>query len=92
MKQSYKTDIILGDRYRDDQTGIEGVATAVHFFQFACERVTLEVVNKDGVINEYGFDAPRLTHTRSGKTAEVTKTGGPERAGEKRSTIPGGSR
>lgn len=88
MKQTFKTDIKLGDRYRDDQTGIEGVATSVHFYQHACERVTLEYVNKDGDISEVTFDSPRLTNLRTHLTATTTKTGGPARVGETRS-VPG---
>lgn len=78
-KTKYETDIVLGDRYIDDQTSVEGVATSVHFYQFACERVNLEVV-KDGAIVDYGFDAPRLRHIDTGKVATTTRTGGPERA------------
>ncbi len=78
MKQSYKTDIILGGRYRDEQTGIEGTATAVSFYQFGCERVSLEAVVA-GKIEEYGFDAPRLTHVKTGVRAESPRNGGPEK-------------
>jgi hypothetical protein len=85
MKTSFKTDIRLGERYRDDQTGIEGVATSVHFYQHACERVTLEYLNGDRDVQEVTFDAPRLTSVRTGVTAVTTRTGGPARAGEKRS-------
>lgn len=87
-KQSYRSDIILGERYRDDQTGIEGTATALYFFQFACERVLLEAVNvKDGNLQEYGFDVPRVTHVASGLTATTTRTGGPARDRGVRATI-----
>lgn len=78
-KQNYESDIVLGDKYRDDQLGIEGVATSVHFYQFACERVNLELVTPDGKIEEYTFDAPRLTHLPTGQKAETEKTGGPDR-------------
>lgn len=77
-KQTYKTDIILGERYRDDQTGIEGTATAVSFYQYGCERVNLEAVVA-GKIEEYGFDAPRLTHIATQKRAESPRNGGPEK-------------
>lgn len=87
MKQSFKTDIKLGERYRDDQTGIEGVATSVHFYQHACERVSLEYVNKDGDVVEVVFDSPRLTNLRTNITAVTTRTGGPARAGETRPTV-----
>lgn len=78
MKNTFKTDIILGERYRDEQTGIEGTATSVHFYQFACERIAIEAVIK-GKIEEYYFDAPRLIHLDSGKRATTTLTGGPQR-------------
>lgn len=76
---TFKSDIILGDKYRDSQTGIEGTATAVSFYQFGCERVNLEAVVQ-GKIEEYGFDAPRLTHIPSGVRAESPKRGGPDKA------------
>lgn len=77
-KQVYRSDIDLGERYRDEQTGIEGVCVLVAFFQHACERATLEVV-VDGKIEEYGFDAPRLTHVESGSKALSDTPGGPDR-------------
>lgn len=76
-KVTYESDIILGDRYLDKQTGIEGVASAVYFYQHGCERVNIEVLNKDGELKEYGFDSPRLTHVQTGVTATTTRTGGP---------------
>lgn len=75
-KQKYETDIKLGERYRDEQTGITGVATGVQFYQYGCERVTLETVVA-GKIEEYSFDAPRLKHVDTGKLAETSRTGGP---------------
>ena len=77
-KQKYESDIILGDRYVDKQTGIEGTATAIHFYQYGCERVNLEAV-VEGKIEEYSFDAPRLTHKATDKVATTTRTGGPEK-------------
>lgn len=76
----YETDIVLGERYKDSQTGIEGVATAVTFHQFGCERVMIEAV-VGGKIEEYGFDAPRLTRLGAEKPARLRGTGGPERGG-----------
>jgi len=81
----FESDIVLGEKYRDNQTGIEGTAVGVHFYQFGCERVSLESVNK-GEIKEYGFDAPRLTHIETGVTAKTTKTGGPAKHLPTRST------
>jgi hypothetical protein len=87
-KQSYRTDIKLGERYRDDQTGIVGVATSITFFQHACERVQIEKVSDhDGDIKEYIFDAPRLTHVETNVTAKVAKTGGPGRPNAQRGPV-----
>lgn len=88
-KNKFATDIRLGERYVDKQTGIEGVATSIHFYQHACERVTLEYVTPDRKLEELTFDAPRLTSVTTGETATTTRTGGPARAGEKRT---GGAR
>lgn len=74
---TYKTDIELGKRYTDPQTGISGTATSVSFYQFACERVNIETVVA-GKIEDYYFDAPRLVSEETGKRAKVTKTGGPD--------------
>lgn len=77
---TFNTDIILGDKYKDTQTGIEGTAISVHFYQYACERVAIEAVI-EGKIEEYYFDAPRLEHKETGAKVEVQdgKTGGPHR-------------
>lgn len=77
-KTKYETDIVLGERYVDKQTGIEGTATAVHFYQYGCERVNLEAV-VEGKIEEYSFDAPRLTHKGTDRQATTTRTGGPDK-------------
>lgn len=84
-QQSFKTDIRLGEKYLDEQTGIEGIATSIHFYQHACERVSLEMVKRDGELVEYVFDSPRLTSVATGVKATTTKTGGPARVGESRS-------
>ena len=90
---TFKTNIVLGDRYRDDQTRIEGIAASIHFYQFACERVTLECIKADGDLQELTFDAPRLTSLTvqpleepKQKKGKTTKPGGPARAGETRAT------
>jgi hypothetical protein len=82
---NYKSDIVLGERYRDEQTGIEGIATAIYFFQHACERAQIEYVNeKDGELKELVFDSPRLIHMKSGKQAKTDRPGGPARNNEGR--------
>lgn len=83
-QQSFKTDIRLGEEYLDAQTGIKGIATSIHFYQHACERVTIEYLKGDGELMELTFDSPRLTSTKTGLTAVTKKTGGPARAGETR--------
>ena len=87
-KTSYASDIVLGEKYRDEQTGIEGTATSISFYQYACERICLELV-VEGKIEEFVFDAPRLTHIETNQRATSEKTGGPDR-GERnrRSRIP----
>lgn len=71
----YETSVILGEEYTDEQTGISGIATAITFFQHACERVVIEHV-KDGEIKDYVFDAPRLVHADTGQEVTSPKTGG----------------
>jgi hypothetical protein len=86
---NYKSDVQLGERYRDEQTGIEGIATAIYFFQHACERIQIEYVNeKDGELKELTFDAPRLIHVRTQKAARSDRPGGPARSGEGRRPGP----
>jgi hypothetical protein len=85
----YNTDIKLGERYGDEQTGTTGVATAITFYQYACERVNLEVVVRDGELKDYGFDAPRLTHVETRKRATTKRPGGP---GEPAPPRPSGAR
>lgn len=72
----FTSDITLGEGYQDEQTGITGVATAISFYQYACERVTLELVVR-GRVEEYTFDAPRLISVESGLHAASTTPGGP---------------
>jgi hypothetical protein len=88
--ESYRSDIRVGEKYRDDQTGLEGIVVALCFFQHSCERATLEFINpKDGKLEELTFDAPRLTRLSTGKKSVVTKTGGPDRVGMGRQGMPG---
>ncbi len=85
-KTKYESDIKLGEKYREPRSGIEGTATAISFYEFACERITLETYNATkGEVMEYTFDAPRLVSVETGKAAEVTKTGGPDRKVPRRS-------
>lgn len=80
LRTDYTTDVVLGERYRDEQTGIEGIATAISFYQYGCERVNIEVVSHDAKeIKDYGFDAPRLIRVRDEvPIPPSTRTGGPQ--------------
>ena len=80
-KNSYQSDVVLGRKYIDEQTSFEGVATAIYFYQFGCERVTLESYDAtQKQIRTETFDAPRLTDLESGVKAKVTRTGGPDKS------------
>ena len=84
----FKSDIVLGDRYVDKQTGYEGVATSVSFFQFACERVCIEAFDTTRKqVVESVFDAPRLTRVKTGEVAKTAKTGGPQNPNPQRGSL-----
>jgi hypothetical protein len=84
--ETYKSDIILGERYRDKATGIEGKATAVYFFEHACERVAIRYAH-DGDIKEATFDAPEVELVSTGVTPVQQKTGGPDRGPASRGSV-----
>lgn len=74
---TYKSTVKLGEKYRDEQTGYEGVATGVQFYLHGCERVTLEQwVERAGELRELTFDAPRLVHVASQTKMTSPRTGG----------------
>lgn len=75
-KKKYESEIELGRRYKDTQTGIEGVATGITFYQYSCERVCLETVIA-GKIEEYYFDTARVIDVETQVRATTDKTGGP---------------
>lgn len=84
----YSSDINLGEEYLDKQSGFKGIATAIYFYQFGCERVNLEVFDKkSSEVKSIAFDAPRLTSTKTGITAKVTRTGGPGNGHETRQAV-----
>lgn len=88
--ETYRSDIKLGERYRDEQTGFEGIATAVYFFQHACERVSVETYDPARLeVKTETFDAPRLVHVDSGVKAKTTRTGGPAMPHAARPAGPG---
>jgi hypothetical protein len=84
-KHTYKSDLKLGEKYRDKTTGLSGHCVAVHFYEHACERATLRYVDSQQNVQEVSFDAPELVSVTSGETARTAKTGGPARATGRRS-------
>lgn len=85
----YKSDIKLGEKYRDSQTGYEGIAAAIYFFQHACERVSIETYDPERrEVKTETFDAPRLVHVGTERQATSPRPGGPMRTQE--GSRPGG--
>lgn len=76
----FQSDLIMGEKYRDNTTGIEGVLVAVHFYQHACERGTLRYINRNQDVTEVSFDAPELALISTGVTATSDRPGGPIRS------------
>lgn len=76
--ETYRSDLKLGEQYREKSTGLVGKAVCIAFFEHACERVTLRYLH-DGDIKEAGFDAPEVEHVGSRETPVQQKTGGPDR-------------
>ncbi len=79
-RRAYRSDLELGDRYRDKTTGLEGHLVAVHFYEHACERATLRYLNGQLDVTEATFDAPELVRVDSGEPVRAVLAGGPERA------------
>lgn len=74
----YRSDIVLGHKYRDASTGLEGTAESVHFYKNACERVVLKYLH-DGDLKDASFDAVDLVDAETHARAKAEKTGGPAR-------------
>jgi hypothetical protein len=76
---TFRTEIEFDKKYRDKNTGFEGTATQMYFYQHGCERVLLKGMNTQGEIVEYVFDAPELEDaaTKRGIKLLDRKTGGP---------------
>ena len=76
-QSTFRSDVKLGERYRDTVSGFEGTATAVYFFLHGCERVQLENWQAQaGELRELSFDAPRLVHVETKREVTTTRTGG----------------
>lgn len=57
----YESEIVIGSKYRDRQTGLMGTAVVISFHQHACERVVLEGTDTDVTdLKMWEFDAARL--------------------------------
>lgn len=78
--ETYRSDIVLGEKYRDPETGIEGKAVAIYFFEHACERVSIRYAH-DGDLKEATFDAPELENVETKIRPAQQATGGPDRGG-----------
>ena len=79
FNSKYSSDITIGEKYVDEQTGYEGVATSITFFQHACERIALESFDAQRKeVKVEIFDSPRLTSVKTGKTATSPRPGGPQ--------------
>lgn len=63
----YQSEIVLGTKYRDTQTGLEGHAVVISFHQHACERVVLEYAEAND-LKLVEFDAVRLVSLEPKKT------------------------
>ena len=81
--ETYRSDIVLGEEYREKSTGLVGKATAIYFFEHACERVNLRYMH-DGDVKEASFDAPEVEHVPTRKTPVQQRSGGPERGAGRR--------
>lgn len=73
-KQTYESDIVLGRHYRDKQTGLEGWATIIDFYEKMATRVTIRSVgiDKDGakVLKYHVLDDFLLIDIETEKQAE----------------------
>lgn len=75
---NYKSDIVLGQQYREKHTGLQGKAVAIYFFENSCERVSLRYLH-DGDVKEATFDAVELVDAKSNKSVSGDRPGGPAR-------------
>lgn len=83
-RENYRSDLVLGEEYREKSTGVVGKAVCISFFEHACERVVLRYIH-DGDIKEAGFDAPEVERVKTGATPVQQQTGGPARFDGRRS-------
>jgi hypothetical protein len=77
----------LGEKYRDTQTGIEGVAISSTKYQHGCERVQIEFVAAGKVEIEV-FDAPRLVRVSDNSPIAHEARPGGNQAIAARASVP----
>lgn len=82
----YESEIQLGGKYRDEQTGFEGVAIYLTFHQHSCERAAIEGKAEGGDIKAYEFDAVRLTLVEPPKAKYKKPSNGASATSHVRST------
>ncbi len=84
--ETYRSDVVLGQKYREKSTGLVGKAVCIAFFEHACERVTLRYLH-DGDLKEASFDAPEVESLETQRTPVQQATGGPVRNDGRRGAI-----
>jgi hypothetical protein len=73
MGSCFQSDIVLGEKYRDTQTDFEGVANAVMFQLYGCQRVQLRAMVSHAPA-EHWFDLPALKRVDNGDMGFSTNT------------------
>ncbi len=80
--ETYRSDLVLGEDYRDKGTGITGKLVAIAFYEHACERGTLRYLDTNRQVQEVSFDAPELVRVATEVPARQGEgPGGPDRGG-----------
>lgn len=85
LRKRDEADIKLGEKYRDQTTGFEGVAVGRHEYLHGCTRITLQALQA-GEIKEFSFDAPALVAVETEQQFSSKRTGGPRPTPAARST------
>lgn len=71
--------IKMGDTYRDEITGFEGIITARFEYMNGCVRYELEAADAEGRPKGYVFDEQRLVKATTGAKPKPTATAGGSR-------------
>jgi hypothetical protein len=75
---THETDVVLGRKYTDKITGLEGVADAITFYRNACARVSLVYV-REGKVEMHVADEVDLVDVEFEQPAQSKLPGGPAR-------------